>query len=62
MTTTELTIYLLTTFDPEGKETERLVEATTRNAAVFHVAKLNKASAGDVARVMAAGGKVEQAE
>ena len=58
----EQTIFLLTCFDAAGKETERLVSAETRNAAIYHVAKLNKASASDVARVMSAGGKIEQAQ
>lgn len=57
MTATELSIFLLTTFDSEGKETERLVSAATA-----HAVKVNKASAGDVARVMQAGGKIESAE
>lgn len=60
--TTESTIFLLTTFDADGKETERLVEAATRNQATGHAVKLNKASAADVARVMAAGGSVEKAQ
>lgn len=54
-------IYLLTCFDAEGKESERLVEAETRAKATGHALKLNKASAGDVARVLGSGGKVEQA-
>lgn len=58
---TEKTLYLLTCFDTKGDETERLVEADSRNKAMSHVAKLNKASAADVARVLGAGGKVEQA-
>ncbi len=62
MTTTEKTLYLLTCFDAEGKESERLVSAETRNAATGHVAKLNKASPQDVARVLGAGGKVEEAQ
>ena len=61
MTATESTIYLLTCFDAEGAETERLVEASTRNIAMHHVARLNKASAADVARVFGAGGKIEDA-
>ena len=60
--TTESTIFLLTCFDAEGKETERLVESTTRHGAMHHVARLNKASAADVARVLGAGGKVESAQ
>jgi hypothetical protein len=62
MTATELSIFLLTCFDAEGKETERLVEAESRAAAVNHGLKVNKASAADVARVMGAGGKIEKAE
>lgn len=58
---TEKAIYLITHFAAEGTETERLVNAESRSAAMKHVAQLNKASASDVARVMAAGGKVEEA-
>jgi len=54
-------IYLVTHFDAESKETERLVSAESRSKAQNHVVRLNKASAADVARVMAAGGKVEEA-
>ena len=61
MPATEKTIFLLTCFDAEGKETERLVEATSRHAATGHAVKVNKASAADVARVLGAGGQVEQA-
>ena len=53
-------IYLLTVFDAKGAETERLVNAESRSKALGHVAKLNKASAADVARVMANGGEVEE--
>ena len=62
MTATELSIFLLTTFDAEGKETERLVSAATRHDATAHAVKINKASAADVARVLGAGGKVEEAQ
>lgn len=55
------TIYLCTFFDAEGKETERLVSADTRGAAVKHVAHFCVASAADVARVLGAGGRVEDA-
>ena len=61
MPTTEKALYLLTCFDAEGKETERLVSAESAHKARQHVVRLNKASASDVARVMAAGGKVEEA-
>ena len=56
------TIFLLTCFDADGKETERLVSAATRIKAACHAVRVNKASADDVARVMAAGGTVESAE
>ena len=62
MAKNESAIYLLTCFDAEGKETERLVEAATRAAAVKHALQCNKASAADVARVLGAGGKVEEAK
>lgn len=62
MPTTENEIYLLTCFDTAGKESERLVSAASRAKATFHAVKINKASASDVARVMAAGGTVEEAE
>jgi len=58
---TEKDIYLITCFDAEEEETERLVNAETRNQAVHHVVRINKASAADVARVLGAGGKVEEA-
>lgn len=61
MTATEKSIYLLTCFDADGKETERLVNAESRNAATHHAMRVNKASAADVARVLGAGGKVEEA-
>ncbi len=58
----ERTIFLITIFG-KGTEadTERLVNAPTRNAALHHAAAVNKASAADVARVLGAGGKVESA-
>lgn len=62
MTTNEKTIFLLTCFDADGKETERLVSAETRNKAAAHAVKVNKASAADTARVLTAGGKIEEAE
>ena len=61
MTTTANAIYLLTCFDAEGVETERLVEAESAHKARQHVVRLNKASSHDVARVLGAGGKVEEA-
>ena len=56
----EQAIYLLTTWDTAGQETERLVSAESRSKALGHVVRLNKASAADVARVMANGGEVEE--
>lgn len=61
MATAETTIFLLTTFDADGMEAERLVDAETRHAAQNHALRVNKASAADVARVLGAGGKVELA-
>lgn len=61
MTATERTIFLLTYFDEEGGEKERLVEAPTRAAAVKHALQVNKAGAADVARVLGANGTVEKA-
>lgn len=58
----EKTLFLLTCFDGEGKETERLVSAWTRHAAHDHAVKVNKASAADVARVLGAGSKIEDAQ
>ena len=55
-------IYLITQFDSAGKESERLVSAESRSKALGHVAKLNKASPADVARVMQAGQEVEEAK
>ena len=55
-------IYLLTTFDADGKEAERLVNAPTRSKAVQHAVRVNLASAQDVARVLGTGGKVEEAQ
>lgn len=55
-------IFLITQFDADSNETERLVKAETRSKAIAHAVKLNKASADDVARVMAAGGAVEDAK
>lgn len=62
MTATDLSIFLLTTFDAEGKETQRLVKAETRLKASHHALRTNLASADDVARVLGAGGKVEEAQ
>ena len=56
----ERTIFLVTVFNADGTETERLVNAETRGKAIAHVAVVNKASAANVADVMAKGGKVEE--
>ena len=58
----ESAIYLITQFDSDNKEGERLVKAESRAAALKHVVRLNKASAQDVARCMAAGASVEEAQ
>jgi len=62
MPTTENALYLLTTFDANGAETERLVSAASAHIARQHALRLNKASAADVARVLQAGGAVEEAK
>ena len=56
----EQAIYLITHFAADGKETERLISAASRHKAELHVIRTNKASAGDVARVLGKGGNVEQ--
>ena len=58
----EQAIYLITQFDAESVETERLVSAESRSKAQGHVVRLNKASAADVARVLGNGGRVESAQ
>lgn len=63
MADTEKTLFLITEFghfSPKDDK-ERLVSATTRAKAVQHVIGVNKASPADVARVLGAGGKVEEA-
>lgn len=55
-------IFLITTFDAEGKENERLVRAESAHAARTHALRVNKASASDVARVMDTGAKIEDAK
>ena len=57
----ERTIFLVTVFNADGTETERLVNAPTRAAGLKHAAVINKASAADVALVLGNGGKVEEA-
>ena len=62
MTATELSIYLLTCYDAEQKETERLVKAAKPTEAMRHAVGVRKASPDDVARVLGAGGKVEEVQ
>ena len=54
-------IYLLTCYDAEQKETERLVSASKPTEAMRQAVGVKRASPADVARVLGAGGKVEQA-
>ena len=61
MTATEKTITLATFFDKDGKSVERLIKASSVNAAKKHVFHICKASADDVARVLGAGGRIEEA-
>ncbi len=58
----DTTIYLLTLTDAEGEETERLVTAEKPTQAMGHAIGVRRAKPEDVARVLGAGGKVEQAE
>lgn len=58
----ENALYLITIFgELEQKDTERLVSAPSRAKAAQHAFGVNKASPADVARVLQAGGKIEQA-
>ena len=61
MPATEKVLALATFFDKDGKETSRLIRAASINAAKKHVFHICKASADDVARVLGAGGKIEEA-
>ena len=61
MTDTKGDIYLATYTDAAGKETERLIRAEKRSAAQNHVLHLCKANAQNVADVLGAGGKIEEA-
>ena len=56
----EKTIWLVTVFNADGTEKERLVRAETRGKALAHVAVVNKAGAHNVADVLGKGGKVEE--
>ncbi len=60
--TTENPIYILNCTDAEGKESERLVRAAKPTAAMGHVVGVRRAKPDDVARVMQAGGTIEEAE
>ena len=55
------TIFLLTCYDSEGAETERLVTAAKPTQAMRHAIGVRRAKPEDVARVLGAGGKVEDA-
>ena len=57
----DLTIWLVTVFNADGTEVERLVRADTRGNALKHVAVINKAGPQNVADVLGSGGKVEVA-
>ncbi len=57
----EKNIYLVVCTDAEGKETERLVSAAKPTEAIGHVVGVRRAKPEDVARVMGAGGKIEEA-
>lgn len=57
----EKTIYLLTITDADGKESERLACASKPSQAMRHAIGVRRAKPEDVARVMGAGGKIEEA-
>ena len=58
----EKTIYLVTVFNSDGTEKERLVRSKTRGKALAHVAVINKAGPQNVADVLGAGGKIEETD
>ena len=58
----EVSIYLITCYDEDQKETERLIKAAKPTDAMRCVVGVRKAKPEDVARVLGAGGKVEQGE
>jgi len=59
----EKQIYLMTIFGQGDKpDTERLVRAASRGKAAQHVVGINKATPAEVARLMSAGIKVEDAQ
>ena len=61
MPKTENAIHIVTIYNQDGTETERLVTAPKPTAAMRHCIGVKKASPADVARVLGAGGKVEDA-
>lgn len=54
-------IFLLTYTDAEGVEHERLVRAAKPTAAMRHAVGVRRASTEDVARIVGAGAKIEEA-
>ena len=58
----DTSIFLLTYTDSDGKTAERLMQAMKPTAAMREVIGVKRAQPEDVARVMAAGGKVETVE
>ena len=59
---TDTSIFLLTYTDSEGKTAERLMQAMKPTSAMREVIGVQRAKPEDVARVLGAGGKVEQVE
>jgi hypothetical protein len=54
-------IYLATCYDAAQKETERLIKATKPTKAMRTVVGVRRATPEDVARIIGAGGKIEDA-
>lgn len=56
----ERVIFLISQGEGEARQ-HRLINATSKLKAIEHILDAKKASAADVARVLGAGGKVEEA-
>ena len=54
-------LFLLTYTDAEGKEAERLVRAAKPTAVMRHAVGVRRATPEDAARIVGAGGKIEEA-
>lgn len=54
-------LFLVSIYNADGTETERLIRANSAHAARSHVMHACKANADNVADVLGKGGKIEQA-